>query len=331
MISFNGLRSWAAFSTGCLLIICGCQGTPNSPPSNRLKVVATIFPLADWARQVGGTRVDVVTLLPPGSSPHTFEAAPKEMRELSSANLFLMVGLHMDDWGAQLAEGATVGGLVKTVSLGDWLHSSHQLPEVKEISMVGDKEAHEGHDHAGHDHHDHEGAVNPHFWLDPALATLCVDKITSELTTADPAGASYFLERSVMYKSQLVELDKESSAALANCQGKSFVSFHNAFPYLAQRYGLNLAAVIEEYPGKTPSDNYVKAVTDRLRELKITTVFSEPQLNPKPAEIIAGAVGAKVDLLDPYGSETVKDRDTFIGLVRFNVNKLKMALCGGHP
>lgn len=293
-------------------------------------MVTTIFPLADWTRQVGGDRVKVTNLLPTGASPHTFEPTPREMRQVADSKVFFTAGLRMDDWGAKLGR-ASKG--TKTVKVGDVLAADKALPDVDHVlsgtEELGSDEAHEalqdGHDHHHH-HHDDAGA-NPHFWLDPQVAKHAVDKIAQELAAIDPQSADYYTSNALAYKQQLDALDAESSNALAGCAGKGFVSFHNAYPYLANRYGLTIAAVIEEYPGKTPSDKYVKNVADRLRELQVNTVFSEPQLNPRVAEVLAAEVGAKVDVLDPYGSEGVSERDSYLNLVRYNVGKLKQALC----
>src|SRR5690606_25815585 len=127
-------------------------------------VIATIFPLADWARNIGGDRVYVETLLPANASPHTFDPAPREMRLVSHSSLFLKAGLQMDDWGASLVKSAGKNGPM-VVSVGDILQDAHKLPEVghldSDVETLGVTNDHdnEGHDHEGHDHeeHDHEG------------------------------------------------------------------------------------------------------------------------------------------------------------------------------
>lgn len=318
------------------VFLAGCQsadraGSPDGADSGKIQVVATIPPLADWAREVGGDRVETSVLLPPGASPHVFEPSASDMKRVAGAELFLRVGLHMDDWAARLAKAA--GPDQRIISLGDALAARNALPDVDDVlsgteMIEGDEESHAGHDH-GHDHHGHDHShegVNPHFWLDPALAKESLEEIRVALTAAAPAHADEFAANAARYAAQLDDLDKELSATLAPVRGRGFVAFHNAFPYLADRYGLHIAAVIEEFPGKTPSERYVRGVADRLRALGTRTVFSEPQLNPRVAEILAAEVGAKVDVLDPYGSTSDEDRDTYPELMRFNAEKLKKAL-----
>ncbi|MGI8907337.1 MAG: metal ABC transporter substrate-binding protein [Candidatus Sumerlaeaceae bacterium] len=294
--------------------------------------MATIFPLADWTREVGGARVHVTTLLPAGRSPHTFDPTPSEIRKLAHARLFIKVGLKMDDWGNRLTSAA--GEKIQVLALGDLLAADHKLPDLTSATAglreIGHEEAAEaGHDtHEGHDHaHDHEG-TNPHYWLDVELAKASVEEIRSALAAADPEGSATYAHNAAAYVQRLSTLDANCSRALAECSSRSFVSFHNAYPYLAARYGLSIAGVIEEYPGKTPSEKYVKALTTELRRMKIRTVFSEPQLNPQIAEVIAREVGAEVDVLDPYGGELAPERNSYEKLIHYNVDRLKRALCG---
>jgi zinc transport system substrate-binding protein len=290
------------------------------PPAPRIQVVASIFPVADWVRQVGGDRVQVVTLLPAGSSPHTFDPSPREVRSVGDARLFVKVGLRLDDWTARIAEAA--GSRLTIVSLGDNLAAGGRLPAVENLlESEVQKSAQDNHAH------DHDG-VNPHFWLDPTLARMAADDIARELARIDPPSSATYARNAARYAAELEVLDTEISSSLSQCRNRSFVSFHNAFCYLARRYGLHVAAVIEEYPGKTPSDRYVKGVIDQLRRLGIKTVFAEPQLSPRVAEIIALEAGATVDLLDPNGGEKVADRDSYVKLMRYNAAKLRTALCG---
>lgn len=309
-----------------LLLLGGCSRQENSPPqagnNGPLIIVATIFPLADWASQVAGSRASVSVLLPAGSSPHTFDPSPADMQRVSKADLFLKVGLRMDDWGARLAVAGRKD--LKVLSLGDLLLESGALPDVEH--MVGEEPVSEHHTEAEGHHHHHEG-VNPHFWLDPLLARASVEILRDTLIELDPENGAEYRENAREYISRLEAADQQFRQILQPCRGRSFVSFHNAFPYLARRYNLGIAAVIEEFPGKTPSERYIKQVTDTLRRLEIGTVFTEPQLNPRVAQIVANEVGARPDVLDPYGDASFAGRDTYLHLMQYNVSRLKAALC----
>lgn len=288
-----------------------------------LRVVTTLFPLSDWTREVGGDRVEVTTLLPAGSSPHTFEPTNSAMKRVANADLFIRVGLQMDDWSARLAAAGKRD--MEILSAGDELAINGLLPQVDQVLSGTEELGHTEAAAAGHGHT--HGSVNPHFWLDPIMAKATVEQIRDKLTRLDPESSPTYHKRSRDYLQRLDRLDTEIAAVLKPCASRGFVSFHHAYPYFAHRYGLHIIAVIEEYPGKTPSDRYVKNVADRLRELQIKTVFSEPQLNPQVARIIADEVGARVDVLDPYGSEIHEDRNSYEKLMRYNTARLKAALC----
>lgn len=336
----RGLAAVAVVLPLCIML-CSCVKRETLPPEaeGKLIVVATIFPVADWARNVGGERVYVETLLPANASPHTFDPAPREMRLVTHSSLFLKAGLHMDDWGASLVRSAGKAGPF-VVSVGDILEDAGKIPDVGHldsgVEMVGadvaghDEHGDAGHDHGHNDHHHHHGHShgnsNPHFWLDPLLAIEAVQIIRDALAKVDPEGRQQYEANAQAYIEKLRQIDADITALLKPHTGKGFVSFHNAWPYMARRYQLKIIAVIEEYAGKTPSEKYLRTVTDRLKELHITTVFSEPQLNSRVAEVIAKEVGGEVKVLDPYGTEGSPRCGTYIDTMKFNAEELSAAL-----
>lgn len=309
-----------------LVVLAACSNRQNLPEEakGKLIVVSTIFPLADWAREIGGNRVYVETLLPAGASPHTFDPGPRDMRMISNSSVFLKSGLQMDDWGASLSNSGSKN--LKVVSVGDELVKAGKLPDVSHfddaLQSVAAEEAHDSDDH----HHHCHGEVNPHFWLDPQLALSSVEIIRDALIQADPDGEDTYNANAKEYLAKLNALDEEISRKLEPVAGKGFVSFHNAWPYFARRYHLKIVAVVEEYAGKTPSEKYLRKVTDELKKLDIRAIFSEPQLNPRVAEIIANEVGGQVRVLDPYGTEDDPTRGSYIDAMNYNADELREVL-----
>lgn len=321
-----------ALAGALLLAGCASRTDRDAAAKGRIVVVATILPLADWARQVGGDRVYVQVLLPAGTSPHTFDPTPRDMRLISRSKMLLKVGLHMDDWGANLAGAAGKEG-PRVVSLGEELQKAKLLPDVEHFEAAAEQIGTDGghdHSHDGHDHHHHHG-VNPHFWVDPQMAMECVRILRDRLTEADPDGRELFAANADKYLAELSEMDSQIRQKLAPYKGAGFVSFHNAFPYLALRYELKILAVIEEYAGKSPGEKYLRTVAEKLKTLGVKTVFSEPQLNPRLAEVLAKEIGAQVRVLDPYGTEGVSGRDTYIGVMQYNAEQLQAAFASERP
>jgi zinc transport system substrate-binding protein len=265
----------------------------------RLKVVASIAPLADFARQVGKDKVDVLLLLPPGASPHTYEPAPRMVREISRARIFIEVGAGLEFWADRLI-AATAKGITTVVCSSG-------------IQLIGG----EDHDHA-------LSNVNPHIWLDPVICMKIVDKIAAAFAAADVANATFYRENASAYVSRLVVLDREIARTVKTFRTKEYVTFHPAWNYFARRYGLRVAGVIEEAPGKEPTPRYVQHILEVLRQIKTKVIFSEPQFSPRIAEAIAQEADARVLMLDPIGGE--RGRETYIELMKYNLAIMEKAM-----
>lgn len=304
----------------CALLAFGHWGNLASAQDATVEVVVTIPPLADWVQQVGGDDVRVTTLLSPGTSPHTFEPSPAEMRKISTAQLFVQVGLGLDDWGARLAKVAN--GKVRVLSLGEYLREHKLLPNIDELNSGTAAIVNHAHasDEPGHVHSHYD----PHFWLDPHLAQQCVEEIRNHLKRIDAAGAAEYDANCHRYVSKLATLDRELREELRGCAGKGMVNYHNAFAYFARRYGLRVAGVIEEYAGKTPSERYLRELTREVKKRGVTVIFAEPQFNPRLAEILATEAGARVETLDPLGSGELHSYEFTL---RELARKIRQALC----
>lgn len=313
-------------------------GAQGAPPV--VRVAATIAPLADWVRMVGGDAVQVACLLPPGASPHTYDPTAKDMRDAMKTQLFVKVGLNLDNWSDKLIAAATPTTPTTSnakdttapvvLDLGAQLQRRKQLPDLACVEPADKPLASLGSVGAGHVHSDacahgaDETGIDPHFWLDPAIAQICVDDIERALTAVCPAQAAVWQAGAQNARHELQLLDEELSATLRPAPRKEFACFHDGFKYLAARYGLVRVAVIEEYPGKSPGDRYLMQVVRDLRKYQITTVFIEPQLSPRVARIIAEEAGAKVATLDPLGATA--GRETYLLNMRENARALRNAL-----
>ena len=158
----------------------------------------------------------------------------------------------------------------------------------------------DGHDHDGHDH-DH-GVYNAHVWLDPALAIRQVQNIADGLAAADSEHAEAYQQNAAAYKARLQALDAELSAQLAPLAGSAIVTFHEAFTYFADAYGLVVAGVIANDAGEEPSTRQIAATCDLVKQYQVKALFVEPQYPTKSAETIARETGAQVFTLDPVVS-----------------------------
>jgi len=280
--------------------------------SANIKVVASIYPLGDIAKQVGGERVDVKVMLPPGVSPHTFEPTPLEMMEMHNAKVFVKAGAGLEFWAEKMLKASGSKGLIV-------VDASAGLPLIKGIH------SHES-EMKNYKSHDSSESADPHIWLDPVFAKTVVDKITDVLSNADSAGKQYYIERAGKYKKDLDALNNEILEEVKKFRIKEYVTFHPAWNYFSKRYGLKVAGVIEESPGREPSPKHIARIIREVKRINSKVVFAEPQFNPAIAEVIAKEAGAKVLFLDPIGGPNIKGRDTYLGLMRYNLSVMKEAM-----
>jgi zinc transport system substrate-binding protein len=276
-----------------------CAGEANSPPAkdDRLLVAASIAPLADFTRQVGGDHVQVITLVPPGASPHTFELSPSQVKRVAGADVLVLNGVGLEYWADKLIQSAGNPELMVV--------DSSQGIEI----LGGD---------AG------EPGGNPHIWLDPQNAIVQVSHIRDALTQADPAHAEEYWANAERYIHELRTLDQEISDEVATWSRRQFITFHPAWVYFARRYGLEQAAVIQRSPGREPSPAEVAHIIETARRIGARAIFAEPQFSPGAAQTIAEESGAQVLFLDPLGSSLADP--SYGNLMLYNVAHMAQAL-----
>ena len=264
--------------------------------SATVPVVATIFPLADLARQVGGEEVEVATLLPPGASPHTFEPTPLQMRAVAHARVFVQVGAGLDNWTAKLLSAGRAD--LKVVTVTDGLKLLGSATGTEEPAQ----------------------RLDPHVWLDPLLVRdHVVPMIVDALAAVGPEHRAVFESRVAQLCDQLTRLDADIRTALASVSNKRYVAFHSAWRYFGLRYGLEEVAVVEAFPGKEPSAQEIAAVVQKARAAGVRAILIEPQFPARIAEQIAREFGGRTALVDPLGGPQLAGRNQYVDLMRYNL------------
>lgn len=299
---------------GSFLAACGASegslgGSGQSPDPDAIQVVATTTVLADMVRQVGGARTAVSSLVPPGGEVHTFDPTPSDIARVADADLIFMNGLGLDEWLGGLAEDS--GTAATIVELAEDLDGVEYL--------AGE----------GHEEDEHEGEeVNPHLWLNVGYGIKYVERIGDALAAADPDHAADYEAGTADYVARLTELDDWARETLAVLppEDRRIVSFHEAFPYFAAAYGLEIVGTVVDIPGQDPSAGEIAQLVDSIRASGARALFSEAQFNPQLAETVAQEAGITVesDLYnDSLGDPPV---DTYEGLIRWDVEKVVAAL-----
>lgn len=268
----------------------------------KIKVIASIAPLVDFAKQVGGEKVDVKLLLPPGASPHIYEPTPKALKNVSDARVFIKIGSGLEFWAEKIIKSAGHKNLII-------VDSSSGVPLIKHYDEL--------HSHSSSD-------ADPHIWLDPVIAKSIVTKIEKAFTEAGPQNADFFKRNALIYREKLSMLDKEIADRVKTFRVKEYVTFHQAWNYFSKRYGLKVAGVIVESPGKEPNPKHIARIIKEVKRIRSKVIFVEPQFNPKIAEAIARESSARVLYLDPIGGQ--KGRETYIDMMRYNISVMESVM-----
>ena len=348
-----------------------CSGGGGEASGAKLVVVASIFPLYDLARRVGGEAADVRLLLPPGRSEHDFDPTVAEVKSVADAKLAFLVGLEMDEWLTKTVEasggGATVVRMGEKVTtrpfyaplLGDVDEApggsaapataagsaapkgekgaASAAPSAAPASAAGtpapasaasaaaDGDHHDGdHDEGEHHHHEHGGGPDPHIWMSVPNAIKMADAMAAAMIAASPGGKATFEANVAKLKDELGKLQEEVKTRTAAFTKKGFITFHGSFGYFADAYDLTIVAIIEPSPGKEPTPAYLNSVLSYVKGKPVGALYIEPQLDPKPGEVLAKEAGLPLLTLDPIGGRP--DTDSYEKLIRFNVDALEKSL-----
>ncbi|MEO8055011.1 MAG: metal ABC transporter substrate-binding protein [Acidobacteriota bacterium] len=257
---------------------------------------ATIAPLASLTEQVAGSGWDVVTVVPPGVSPHVFEPGPRDVKRLAKARLVVTVGAGYDGW---------VAGLVAACAARAAVHDAGASVGVRaDAARPGERD------------HDGEIGRDPHWWLSPRRAAAALAPLAEAFARLDPAGAEGYRARAAEAGRSLAALDAEVAATLAPARGRAVVSTHNSWAYFLADYGLVNGGSIEPVPGRESSPRQLRALIDLVRERSIPALFTEPQFPPSAARVVAADAGVRLVLADPIGG--VPGRETYSELLRFD-------------
>lgn len=242
---------------------------------------------------------------------HDYQLQTKDMVMLEQADALVINGGGMEQF------------MDKVISLRE------ELPVINagegiEMLMSGE-DAHDHESHGGNTHHHEQEVLNAHVWLDPVLAAAQVRHIAQGLAAVDAAHAQQYIDNAEQYAARIEAMGQEIGAQLASFAGREIITFHEAFTYFADAYGLHVAGVIANEPGEEPSTRDIAQTCDVVSALGITTLFVEPQYPQKAAQTIARETGAQIYTLDPIvsGDGTKESYET---LMRQNAQVLTEAL-----
>ncbi len=311
----------ACSAAGLLLAGCGAgSGSSDGGSEGELQVVAGFYPLEWAAARVGGDRVDVTSLTPPGAEAHDLELTPQDVGAVADADLVVYLS------GFQPAVDEAAGA-----EAGDRAWDAGAAADLTLTTEHGHTdEAHAGEEHGGEDGgqehagEDGEEVVDPHFWLDPVRLAGVGDALAEEFAGLDPDGADGYARNAAALRADLERLDGEMQAGLASCATTTLVTSHDAFGYLGERYGLEVVGISGLSPSQEPAADQLAEIAALVRDDGITTVYTETLVDPSVAETVAAEAGADTAVLDPIEGLTEESAgEGYLEVMRANLAVLQ--------
>lgn len=285
----------------------GACSAPRPQPGKGLQVVTTFLPITLFTRAVAGDCATVTALIPPGLSPHDFQARPADLALLRQARVLVKNGLGLEGFLPRMV--AAAGNPELTV-----IDSSRGVETLASMDSKSDNHAHV---------HDHS-AANPHIWLDPLRAVRQVEAIRDGLIKVDPGCSATYRRHAAATIKQLQLLDREIGVQLKPYRGKTFVALHDVAPYFAERYGLR-ATFLVDVPELNPSPADLRRVMDEVRRSQLKALLSEPQQGQGSFNTLARDLGVRISVFDPLetgDAQAAADPQTYGRVMRRNVADL---------
>jgi zinc transport system substrate-binding protein len=293
----NKLRTASLFmalfmAAGLLASCAGAKKTSGKPI-----VFVSIPPQKFFVDRIAAGRVETQVLIAPGQSPHTYTPTPKQLAQLSQADLFFTIGIPFEDAVIKKIRGQNRN--LKIVDMGNGVKRG-QAPAHGQEHEMG-----------------HTSEMDAHIWLDPANALAMARNTADMLSEIDPDNKAQYQKNKDALNAELEALDKILSDTLTPFKGQRFYVFHPAFGYFARAYGLEQAAV--ETGGKEPTARALDALIRQARRDNVRVIFVQPQFSRKSAERVAREIGGAVVPIDPLAEE-------YIGNMQNLAEKIKQSM-----
>ena len=282
-----------------LSLMVTCVGGETPEYDGRIGVIVTILPQADFVDRVGGEKVDITVMVPPGVSPHTFEPTTTQMVEVSKAKVYAKVGSGVEfelTWMDKIMEqnrDLFVIDCSKGIVLREIEGNTPHEGEEHE-----DEHEQEGEEHEREDEHHHlHTGMDPHIWLSPSNAKIIVQNICEGLIQIDPENTDFYTDNANRYLQELDMLDQYIREQLDGFTNRYFMIYHPSFGYFADEYDLTQLAI--EHEGKAPTPGVIQDCIDRARNHRLSIVFVAPQFAADNAEAVARSFDGKTVIVDP--------------------------------
>ena len=321
--SIKTLRALAMTALVSAAMLTGCTRAAAPNPAAKaeameskkmLKVMASFYPMYDFAAKIGGDKAEVITLVPSGTEPHDWEPAATDIRNLEEADLFIYSGAGMEHWVDDVLASLDNKDLISV--------------EASEGVALRDGHRH-SHEDEGAVEPEEEGQYDPHVWLSPLNAEKEMENIKNAYIKADPDNRDYYEANYELYASRFADLNQKFKDTLSSLPNKDIVVSHEAFGYLCDAYGLNQVVLEGLSPDSEPSPARMAEIIDFVRANHVRVIFFEELVSPKVAETIAKETGSSVQVLNPLeglSDEELESGADYFSMMEENLKRLEAAL-----
>lgn len=272
-----------------MFAVAACGGG-SSGQDGKITVIGSFYPMAWVAERVAGSDASVTTLTRPGTEPHDLELSPRQIVSVGEADLVVYIK-----------------GLQPAVDQAVDQHAKNKALDAASVVKTLPPD-------------------DPHLWLDPSRLATVATAVGDRFAATDPAHADAYRANARKLAADLSALDGEFKAGLGSCKHKTIVTSHDAFGYLADRYGLEQVSIAGIDPESEPSPARLAELTNQIRSAGVTTVFTETLVSPKVAQTLAREAGVRTATLDPVEGLPEGSKGDYLSVMRQNLQTLRTAL-----
>lgn len=290
--------------------MAGCTGNTSKKKLNgKIRITTSFYTMYDFAKKIGGDKVEVINLVPAGTEPHDWEPSTKDLIEMEKSDIFIYNGAGMEQWVDDVLESLDTEELTS-------------VEASKGIKLLKDQDAHE------HDH-EHNSENDPHVWLDPQNAKYEMNKIKKALIKVDAENKDYYEANYKRYAKECDKLDTLYKEETSKLTKKELVVAHEAFGYLCHAYGLEQMGIEGLSADDEPDPKQMSEVIRFAKEHQVKTIFFEELVSPKVAKTIAKETGANAKMLNPLeglSNKKIKAGEDYFSVMKQNLAAIKEAL-----
>ena len=292
-----------------MLFTIGCskENKENENSEGKIKIYTSIYPLYDFAKKVGGDKVDVTNLVPAGTEPHEWEISTSDIVNLEKADMLIYNGAGIENWTDKV---------ISTLENKDI--SYVKTSEGLDIHKIGKKDSQEDNKHS-------HGSYDPHTWLSIKNAKQEMENIKNALVKYDPDNADYYEDNYEKYAKKFDELDKKYSNTLGPIKNKTIIVAHEAFGYLCEEYDINQEGIEGLTPDSEPDPARMRQIIKFAKKNNVKTIFFEELVSPKVAQTIAKEINAKTEVLNPLeglSEEQINNGEDYFSVMEKNLEVL---------